>query len=329
VQWACAGAPGSAGERVDFIFENTSRQLCAGSAPHLNEYVERAFDFFGEPVPDDFVVPVHVVNEPPCRHNACYRSRDRAVFIGVLDESGARASGVLRHELSHAVIDHLWGQSVPFFEEGLAEALSRTADWTQTSIEIAPVGDMLDREARSLDYTAAARFVRFLIDTRGLARFQQMFQAASERTQGAVRATFMAIYGEDFDALESEFLSGAPRCTFQVDICDMGLVERVGASWSLTFAASCDDPEFYGSIGSEDEKIATQRTIFVEATGVYRLSTSSPVLLARCGDCEEQIDPTLLNGGDLELEEGFYTLEFTMTKDSVVTLELRSETVGP
>lgn len=184
------------------------------------------------------MVPVHVVSESTCRHSACYRPGDKAVFIDVLDESGARASGVLRHELSHAVIDHRWGQSVAFFEEGLAEALSRTADWPQAPVEIAPVGDLLDRDPGSLDYTAAARFVRFLIDTRGLARFKQMFHAASEHTQDAVRATFVTVYGEDFDGLEVEFLSGAPCCTFQVDICDTGHVERVGGSWSLTFAAS-------------------------------------------------------------------------------------------
>jgi len=52
-------------------------------------------------------------------------------------------------------------------------------------------------------------------------------------------------------------------------------------------------------------------------------------LLARCGDCEEQRIPTLLSGGELVLEEGFYTLEFTMMRDAVVKLEIRSESVGP
>lgn len=154
-------------------------------------------------------------------------------------------------------------------------------------------------------------------------------QAESERTKDGIRTAFLDVYGEDFEAIESEYLSGAPRCTFQVDICDAEQAEHVGPGWSLTFAASCDDPDFYGSISAEDENIATQRTIFVELAGSYHLSSSSPVLLARCGDCEEQVIPTLLYGGtDIELEEGLYTLEFTLTKAAVVTLELVSETVG-
>lgn len=326
---ACAVAPDSSGEHVEFVFENESRQLCAGSVPHLNSYVERVFDFFEEPVPEAFVVPVHVVNDSTCRHGACYRPGDKEVFTESLDELGARTSGVLRHELSHAVIDRVWGRSVPFFGEGLAEALSPTSDWSQASMEIAPVGGMLDSGTDSLDYTAAARFVRFLIDTRGLARFKRMFQAASERTQSAIRTAFVEIYGEGFDTLEAEFLSGAPRCMFQVDICDMEHAESVGPVWSLAFAASCDDPDFYGSIGRYDETIATQRTIFVESAGAYHLSASSPVLLARCGDCEVQSIPTLVYERDLELQEGHYTLEFTMTKDTVVTLELLSEKAEP
>ncbi len=326
VQEACAGSPDSAGEHVKFIFENTSRQLCAGSVPYLNSYVERVFGFFEEPVPDAYMVPVHVVNESACRHGACYRSGDEEVFIDELDRSGVRTSGVLRHELTHAVIDHVWGQSVPFFGEGLAEALSQTADWSQISMQIIPVGKMLDSETDSLDYTAAARFVRFLIDARGLARFKRLFQASSERTQDSIRMAFVEVYGEDFDTLEAEFLSGAPRCTFQVDICEMDNAEPVGSSWSLTFAASCDDPDFYGSIGREGENIATQRTIFVESAGVYHLSASSPVLLARCGDCDEQFIPSLVYEGNVQLQEGPYTLEVTMTKDTVVTLEILRQT---
>ena len=328
---ACEREPEPVGEHVEFIFENTSRRLCAGSVPHMNHYVERVFEFFEESVPDDFSVPVRVVQMTPCgEHEGCYRPSEEAIYIEALDKALDRTGGVLRHELSHAVIDRVWGESVPFFEEGLAESLSRTYAWSLGSSEAAPVSGMLDGESGGLDYVAAARFVRFLIDTRGISRFKQMFQAASDRTQDSIRMTFMDVYGEDFETLEAEYLSGAPRCTFQVDICDEEKAERVGSSWSLTFAASCDDPDFYGSIGKEDQTIATQRTVLVESAGSYHLSSSSPVLLARCGDCDQQFTPTLLLGDtDIELEEGLYTLEFTLTKDAVVTFALVSETVDP
>lgn len=328
---ACADgpdAPDAPGGHIEFTFENDTRQLCAGSESHLNHYVERAFGFFAEPVPGDFLVPVRVVDAAPCAgKHGCYHGQ--TVYVDSLD-LGERVASGLRHELSHAVIGRVWGNSVPFFAEGLAESLSRSFSWSSVSAEVAPVGDVLDIEAKDLDYTVAARFVRFLIDTRGLARFKQLFQAASIRTQDAIRANFVDVYGEDFEALEAEYLSGAPRCTFQVDICDEARAERVRSGWSLSFAASCDDPDFYGSIGDADEAIATQRTIFVESAGSYHLSTSSPVLLARCGGCEEQGLPNLVyREADLELAVGLYTLEFTLTEDAVVTLELGSEAANP
>ena len=327
---ACVHDSDETSEHVDFIFEDTSRQLCAGSLPHLNGYVERALNFFDEPVPEDFVVPVRVMANPPCTQDACYKPNAKEVYTAVLDRVGARTSGVLRHELSHAVIGHVWGSSIPFFGEGLAEALSPSADWVNTSAEVVPVAGMLASEAEGVDYTAAARFIRFLIDTRGLDNFKRMFQAGNERSEDAIHATFLEVYGEDFAALEAEFLAGPPRCMFQVDICDAERAEPVGSGWSRTFAASCADPDFYGSIGSEDQNIATQRTILVEAAGSYHLSTSSPVVLARCGDCEQQFIPTRLYGGvDLELDEGLYTLEFMLTADTVVTLELVPEAVAP
>lgn len=311
------------GVLVEFTFEDTSRGLCAGSVMRLNRYVERVFDFLREPVPEDFTASVRVLAAPPCGGNkgACYSSTSETVFIKVLDEAPGRPGGVLRHELSHAVIDRVWGSSVPFFAEGLAESLSRTDDWSSATVEVDAVGDMLGEEAEHVDYFAAARFVRFLIDTRGIERFKRLFQSTQART--AIRAKFMEVYGEDFAALEAEYLSGAPRCLFQLDICDEQGAERVGPGWSLALAASCADPDFYGSIGQRDEVIATQRTIFVEVAGPYRVRSSSRVVLARCGGCDEQAIPTTIYANaTVALEVGFYTLEFTQEQDAVVELEL-------
>jgi hypothetical protein len=46
-------------------------------------------------------------------------------------------------------------------------------------------------------------------------------RVGSGRTPGVSAPEIMDIYGEGFDAVEAEFLSGAPRCMFQVDICDV------------------------------------------------------------------------------------------------------------
>lgn len=324
------------GEHVDFIFEIEGESLCAGSVAHLDRYIKQVFTFFGSPVPDDFVIPVRVVQDSPCSLGACYH-HDGLVYAEMLDVKGRRPSGLLRHELTHAVIDHLWGSGVPFFAEGLAEVFSRTLASLQTPDPVLPVVEMLDKPAGELDYEEAARFVRFLIDTRGLARFKQVYQGAAIRSQSAIIALIEEVYGESFEAIEAEYLSGAPRCQYQLDLCDpLAAVEPLGRAWSSTFAATCLDPDFYGSMGQFGAIIATQRAIEVEFSGTYFLRVTgelrvfpdfgpkfSTVRFMRCGACDEQF-VRRFDGGTfvVELEAGRYTLEFEPAGDSVVSIEL-------
>ncbi|MFZ6182500.1 hypothetical protein [Nannocystis pusilla] len=324
---------------IEFSFENEARSLCAGSEDHLNHYFERAFEFFGIDAPDDFSVPVRVTNEVPCPWRACYQPDKKAVYISDLDKLGDRTSAVLRHELTHAIIDRFWGQGAPFLEEGLAESLSQTLD-RATPPPLAPVGDMLGRIPAEVDYTAAAYFVRFLVDTRGLERFKQVFQRSLGRSRAEIEALMASIYGESFQALEAEYLSGPARCQYQLDVCEPESATAVGDRFHLTRAASCDDPEFYGSAGADDLDIATQQTIELESGGTYRLqiaydvpplSTEYPrsqVVMTRCGDCEEQSIRTFRQADEeLQLEAGVYALEMVMPFDTVVTIDLQR--VGP
>ncbi|PCC70658.1 hypothetical protein SAMN02745121_05456 [Nannocystis exedens] len=320
---------------AEFSFENDTRSLCAGSEIHLNSYFERAFKFLDIAAPTDFSVPVRVTNEIPCPWRACYQPDRRAVYIADLDAPGDRTGAVLRHELTHAIIDRFWGQGLPFLEEGLAESLSRTLDRAPPPAP-EPVGDMLDRVPAEVDYTAAAYFTRFLIDTRGLARFKRLFQQSLGRSRAEIEALVASIYGESFVALEAEYLSGPARCQYQLDVCELELAAAVGDRFHVTRAASCDDPDFYGSEGDDDLDIAAQQTIAIESGGTYRLqiaydvpplSTEYPrsqVILTRCGDCDEQSSRTFRQTDEeLQLEAGIYALEIVMPFDTVVTIDLR------
>lgn len=324
---------------IEFSFENEARSLCVGSASHLNHYFERAFEFFGIAESGDFSVPVRVTNEIPCPWRACYQPDKKAVYISDLDMLGDRTGAVLRHELTHAIIDRFWGQGAPFLEEGLAESLSQTLD-RATPPPLAPVGDMLDRIPAEVDYTAAAYFVRFLIDTRGLERFKRLFQQSLGRSRAEIEALVASIYGESFQALEAEYLSGPARCQYQLDVCEPEAAIAVEDRFHLTRAASCDDPEFYGSAGADDLDIAAQQTIELESGGTYRLqiaydvpplSTEYPrsqVVLTRCGDCNEQSIRTFRRADEeLQLEAGIYALEMVMPFDTVVSIDLQR--VGP
>lgn len=327
---ACVGsACGAETEQIegyaDFHFENDAAILCEGTRAHLQTYIERSFEFFETPIPRGFHVPIYVVDDAPCPSAACYVSSENRVYIEDLVGVGFRVAATLRHEVTHAVIDRVWGESAPFFEEGLAESLTwhLSGSWAKPP-PLVPVGDLLDVTAFDLDYTAAARFIRFLIDTRGLEAFKELFQGAGGRSKEEIMDLVGEVYGESFAALEAEFLSGPPRCTFQVDICDLEVAEPVGAAWSHSFAASCDDPEFYGSVGPDSTQIATQRTLEIEVAGTYHLVSDAHLFLARCGGCDVQRVREYRYGvdADIELAAGFYTLELVAEGDGVLEVEL-------
>ncbi|MCY1057382.1 hypothetical protein [Nannocystis sp. SCPEA4] len=343
--WLCACSPGAEsrgyGSYVDFTTANDTRRLCSGSMPHLEHYIDRAFDFFGTETPEDLHIPLLVGDpESPCTElffsTSCYVAAEETIYLADLDLQGRRTHGIIRHELTHAVIDRMWGQSAPFFNEGLAESLSRTLVHSWSASEpLEPVGDMLGSVPAEVEYTAAAYFTRFLIDTRGLAPFKKLFQAARGRSREEIEALMAEIYGESFAALEAEYLSGPARCQYQLDVCEPGSAESVGAGFHLTRAASCDDPDFYGSIGSDDLDIATQQTLAVAVSGTYRLRVDydvpllsadyprSQVRLTRCGECDEQsVQMFHRTDEELELEAGLYALEIVMPFDTVVSIDL-------
>lgn len=348
--WICACSPSSENSGFSSYFEfataDDTRQLCSGSIPHLEHYIDRVFDFFGTETPENLQVPLLVGDlKSPCEElfssTSCYVAAEGTIYLVDLDLQGRRTHGIIRHELTHAVIDRIWGQSAPFFNEGLAESLSRTLDRSWSAPEpLEPVGDMLGGVPAEVEYTAAAYFTRFLIDTRGLAPFKQLFQGARARSREEIEALMVEIYGESFAALEAEYLSGPPRCQYQLDVCEPGSAESVGAGFHLTRAASCDDPDFYGSIGNNDLDIATQQTLAVEANGTYRLRVAydvpplsadyprSQVLLTRCGECDEQfVQMFHQTDEELELDAGLYALEIVMPFATVVSIDL--ERVDP
>lgn len=323
---ACSDAaePWLPGEYVRWNLEQTERVPCAGTELHLNRYMDRVFERVGVPAPAGFTVPVHVMDMPPCQEvNACYHMHTRSIYTKSLDYLGKRASETLLHEVTHAVSGQVWGDSIPFLVEGFAVAFARSGPWMAPAMG-QPVGAMLDADAKDLDYLAAGHFSHFLIETRGIDLYQQLYRAAQVQDQAKVRAAFAEVYGETFEALESEFVSEL-ACTFQLDVCGDAEVELVGAGWAVMLGGSCDDPDFYGSASADDVMIATQRTIEITKAGRYRLrGNGAKVELTRCGRCAEQ---TLyrypyLGEVEVDLDAGRYAIEMMPREESVVSLEI-------
>jgi len=322
------------GRFVDFTTEDPSKSLCVGTPARLDRHVEQVHKFIEEPIPNGLRVPLRVVvDESTCPSNACYSHANRTIYAEELDLEGYFPDSTVEHELTHALIHRAWGASVPSLEEGVAEALT-SHEW-QSPQPAAPVRSMLDQTAAEFDYVELGRFVRFLIDSDGIAQFKRLYQTTQTRSREAIEANFKAVYGEDFETIEMRYLSGPPRCRYQLDACDDSTAESVGTAWSETFAASCFDSDAYGSRSDDFERFAMQRSLRIEVEGLYRLRTSVPVLLAasgvrfspdvllvRCGDCDEQKVRPVVGEGVFTLVPGLYTILLDQIGDSIVTLEL-------
>jgi hypothetical protein len=245
--------PDLIGDHVEFYLGSGEASLCEGSVAHIDRYMERASEFLGVKL-DDYRVAVRVDETIDCASYACYYPDMKAVYVKLLDPSGYMVGGILRHEVTHAVVERYWGRSVPFFAEGLAEALGNSLPWGSDP-ELAPIRGSLAASAAMLDYGIAARFVRFLVDTRGMSRFETLYRTAQSEVEEQIVAHVETIYGESFESIEQEFLNGEPRCQYQFPslrpsarrACRIGLVGldgRVvhgsGLLWQRDHRANCD-----------------------------------------------------------------------------------------
>ena len=292
------------GQFANFATEDPAVALCEGAPARLDRHVRRVHEFIGEPIAESLQVQIRVVAESICPKSACYSPADQTIYVESLDPESYVPSGRLEHELTHALIDRAWGQSIPSLTEGLAESLT-SSRWYSIPRPGTPVRAMLDHIA------------------------------TQSRSLGEIEAHFRKVYGEDFGAIEGRYLSGANRCRYQLDICELLGAESVGASWSESFAASCLDPDFYGSRAGGNSWFATQRTLRIDTAGRYRFSAPLPLalgpdgspsnsraVLVRCGDCNEQQIRDVKGTSDFALPEGVYTLLLQPARDSLISLRI-------
>ena len=303
------------GRHISIAFEGESEEICAGTIAYLDRFIVDAFELLEEPVPENFVVPVRVVERMPrgCpKRGGCFHRRTRAVYLPTLgDQVAFQPLGALRHELIHAIVFEVLGKSMPFFEEGLAESLGRSQPDGNGIGEATEVHNMLKQRPLAVDsYVPSARFTRFLIDSHGIAKFKQIYRVgARRRTAASFARKFREIYGIDLAVLEEQFLAEGTYCTFQIDICDLNGAESIWPRLVDSYVASCDDPDHTGIWGSVTR---WYRTIQIEHDARYRLRASHPIRLTRCGACAEQgaQDVGAEQGVDVvvDLQSGIYSL---------------------
>jgi len=133
------------------------------------------------------------------------------------------------HEVVHVYVGP-WGFPVALFVEGLAVAHQTNPPagdlvpkWSGTPIHVLAQGQLIP--IASIAETAAFRaredgvtypesgsFVRFLIDTQGLAAMRRLYGAMSnDAPVAAVRAAFQSVYGFSLDDAETRWLTFLDR----------------------------------------------------------------------------------------------------------------------
>ncbi|WP_096333355.1 hypothetical protein [Nannocystis exedens] len=146
------------------------------------------------------------------------------------------------HELVHVIATTSMGRASPFLEEGLAVAL--------TSLSAAPgvPSEWLGRFPHDLETTArgdfyggAGHFVRFLLDTRGMAPWKRLYAASDyDDSAATLRARFAEAYGESFAEIEAEYLDAAWDAYPPLSGCPAP--DLLPWMPSGEFALECDDP---------------------------------------------------------------------------------------
>lgn len=306
------------GEIGDYItlYGYPEDDICHGSASHMDRFVERLSLLLGMDSAEDIRVPVRFVDDVSwCNTTtriACYSPDDMSVYAEALDSSGYRPMGVLRHEVAHAVIDQAWGRSIPFLEEGLAEATGRASLGITSSVENREILEQVDVDAGSLDYVEAAKFTYCLIDNFGIEKFKNLFQSLERDSRiDEILDGFYAVYGEPLEILEQGYLSGHRGCTYQFDMCDSD--PEIFSTRKPSVVVDCSDAQVFGF---RDGFLGTQQTFQVAAyeAGEYRLRSTGVISLTRCGRCtdhSQEIFSGFASDANVVLEPGVYTIEVT------------------
>lgn len=171
--------------------------VCNGTLPFLDGYASALAVATGSTLPaqiDYFYLPADVQSECEATHvTGCALTHDAQIWS---------KSPVLLHELVHAVVDadH---DAAPFFQEGLAAALSdtRVSQLTAEPADLASFfGPEIHVNARLTEVAAA--FVAYLINAYGVDRLMRVHRASTtDQSFEAVNALLESEYGAAFAEL--------------------------------------------------------------------------------------------------------------------------------
>jgi len=187
----------------------------------------------------------------------------------------------------HAHLSRL-GRPRVWLVEGMATILEE--DFSSEPDPLVAPSDMLrDDDPRYLDYNSAGAFTVYLRDRYGMPQLLDYYAATDKADVDSSVATFRDVFGEDFAAVEADYLANDMPLAVGFPDCDVADVAWSDDNWSHTFALTCDDP---ASIGPQQPLDEPERpllwagvTMTAPAGGfAFNLEASGPVWITiiRC-----------------------------------------------
>jgi hypothetical protein len=258
---------------------------------------------------------------------ACARSQAGVIYSSIVP---------IEHELVHTELEKL---PPSVLREGAAEVFGCTDHYTVlTRPSIEELAD--ERQIHGLDYQAAGRFSRLLIDRFGIDAYLELY-AALDGVEG--RAGFEAgvvdVLGADLPTLAADFHHRMECRQEAWRFYDVEcLVEppepwRDGDHWTTTVDLSCDAPDV---IGPREGRVWTTRTLEIADGDRYALSVESDdsAAAATIYSCQAVCvgrEPSWMGipaaavgyTSRLDLEPGRYWLRIERTADSHAPVTVR------
>jgi len=148
------------------------------------------------------------------------------------------------HELVHAHL-HRLGRPRVWLVEGMAvmfdDEFRGAPDPSMTPSELLR-GD----DAHYLDYSSAGAFTAYLRARYGMANLLDYYETTAGADIDGSVASFREVFGDDFSAVEADYLATFPRVAVGMLDCDVPAIEQADDAWAHTFDLVCDEATSIG-----------------------------------------------------------------------------------
>ncbi len=312
------------GEHLEYAPQEGAYELCAGTLPYMDRYVELVAEATGVEIEHPLIY-VHGSEEA---ETLC----DDETKLGCAFPGGLYARvAPQEHELVHGV-RAAYGFSHPFFEEGTAEAFG---DDARMPMRVPAHGDLLEgiesaTWGRGLPiewYPRAGHFVAYIHEQYGFEVTMALLEETDRQSSAAQSiAVVEETTGVPFEKLRQSY-DLEPTCSqsqyrYPLYACEEPALLQARCDGTeavnIPVTVACDDP---GTLGPRDGEIWTYLAFEVETDGEYLIFSYSPVNasfqrleLKECAlGCDsvlvEQGVGILLDQGPVFLHAGRYSMK--------------------